>query len=477
MSTETAAEPSSEPSSAAVTPLGGPRLSALEASGLSVAGLAPVMAMALGTSFAASEAGDAVPLSYLFAMFGSLALAYVIVRFARRRPGSGLAFTYVDDAFGKTPGFTAGAIYALSWLFGIAVTLAISAVAISTIVSEYHGNVSWFPLFLAEIVIVFTLNYLGVKPSVRAQVVAEIGSMIAVTAIFIAALVGPHMPAVTWQPFNPANSLKGWSGIGFGMIYGFSGFAGFEGAAALGFETKNPRRGIPRAILVSLVGAAVFYLFITYALAIGYGRHGGASWSNAAAPLATVLTRTMGPNWASAVEAMVALSGFSAGLGLVTLSTRLLYGMARRGLMPPIFMAEHRRFKTPYGGVVAVSLIAAALGSAVGLSAGTNLLIGWVSGFNTLILIAVYAAIAVGAFWIFGRRGQDGQRWHAYVIPVIAFGLLAFAFYASIIPVPSFPYNLPVYFVIGVAVIALVVGARLRGHGDPRVESAFDVDS
>ncbi|MHB1852287.1 MAG: hypothetical protein ACYCU6_08925, partial [Acidimicrobiales bacterium] len=59
-------------------PLGGGRLSAFEASGVSVAGLAPTMAMALGTAFAASEAGDAVPLSYFFALIGSLALAYVI---------------------------------------------------------------------------------------------------------------------------------------------------------------------------------------------------------------------------------------------------------------------------------------------------------------------------------------------------------------------------------------------------------------
>jgi len=458
-------------------PLGGARLSALEASGLSVAGLAPTMAMALGTSFAASEAGDAVPLSYLFAMFGSLALAYVIVRFARRRPGSGLAFTYVDDAFGKTPGFTAGAIYALSWLFAIAVTLAISAVAISTIVSEYHGSISWFPLFILEIIIAFALNYLGVKPSVRAQVIAEVGSMLAVTAIFAAALVGPHMPALSWQPFNPSNSLKGWGGIGFGMIYGFSGFAGFEGAAALGFETKDPRRQIPRAILAALIGSAVFYLFITYSLAIGYGRHGAVSWSNAAAPLAVILTRTMGPNWASAVEAMVALSGFSAGLGLVTLSTRLLYGMARRGLMPKVFMAEHHRFKTPYGGIIAVSLIAAALGTGVGLTAGTNLLIGFVSGFNTLILIAVYAVIAVGAFVIFGTGGGIVHRWHAYVLPVVAFALLVFALYASIIPVPAFPYNLAVYLVIGVAILALILGMRLRGHRDLQVEGMFDVDS
>jgi len=447
-------------------PLGGGRLSAFEASGVSVAGLAPTMAMALGTAFAASEAGSAVPLCYLLAAVGSLALAYVIVRFARRRPGSGLAFTYVDNAFGKTPGFTAGAIYALAWLFAIAVTLAISAVAISSIVSEYHGTVSWFPIFLAELAIAFVLNFLGVKPSVRVQVIAEIGSMLAVTAIFAAVLTSPHIGGLSWAPFNPSNSTKGWGGIGFGMIYGFSGFAGFEGAAALGFETRNPRKGIPRAVLWSLIGSGVFYLFVTYALAIGFGPKGGPTWAGSAAPLAVILTKFMGPNWASAVEAMVAVSGFSSGLGLVTLSTRVLHGMSLRGMVPAAFSREHRRFRTPTVGVLTVCVVAGVLGTMLGLIESATTLIGFMAGFNTLVLIAVYAAIAAGAFYVFGVRVAGRGRWHGFVVPVIAFGLLGYAFYASVIPVPAFPYNLNPYLVLGVAVVLVVVGTRLRARPD-----------
>lgn len=458
-------------------PLGGGRLTAFEASGVSVAGLAPTMAMALGTSFAASEAGASVPLCYLFALVGSLALAYVIVRFARRRPGSGLAFTYVDNAFGKTPGFTAGSIYALAWLFAIAVTLAISAVAISSIVAEYHGSVSWYPIFLAELAIALVLNYVGVKPSVRVQVIAEIGSMLAVTAIFAAVLASPHIGSLTLQPFNPSHATKGWGGIGFGMIYGFSGFAGFEGAAALGFETRNPRTGIPRAVLWSLIGSGIFYLFVTYALAIGFGTKGGAAWAGSSAPLATILTKFMGPNWASAVEAMVAVSGFSSGLGLVTLSTRVLHGMSLRGMAPAALRREHPRFRSPTAGVLLVCVVAGILGTILGLVEGSTTLIGFMAGFNTLVLIAVYAAIAAGAFYLFGVKGGARERWHGIIVPLVAFGLLAYAFYASVIPVPAFPYNLNPYLVLGVAVVLVIVGARLRArpHFD-LVEVLADTD-
>src|ERR1700690_1049009 len=107
-------------------------LTTVEASGLSLAGLAPTMAMALGTAFAASEAGAAVPLSYLLAMVGSFSLAYVVVRFARQYDrASGVAFTYVRGSLGKLAGFITGWVYVAAWLSSTAVVLAIGGVSAS----------------------------------------------------------------------------------------------------------------------------------------------------------------------------------------------------------------------------------------------------------------------------------------------------------------------------------------------------------
>lgn len=50
--------------------------------------------------------------------------------------------------------------------------------------------------------------------------------------------------------------------IGYGMIFGFTSFIGFEAAAVLGEETREPRRAIPKAILGAVIFAGVFYILV-----------------------------------------------------------------------------------------------------------------------------------------------------------------------------------------------------------------------
>src|SRR5437588_12681905 len=79
----------------------------------------------------------------------------------------------------------------------------------------------------------------------------------------------------TAATFNPASSLEpglnGWQGILHGMIFAFLAFAGFESSAPLADEAHNPRRTVPRAILLAVVSIGVFYVFCSYAGLLGWG--------------------------------------------------------------------------------------------------------------------------------------------------------------------------------------------------------------
>ncbi|MGI9005742.1 MAG: APC family permease [Streptosporangiaceae bacterium] len=439
----------------------------IEASGLSLAGLAPTMAMALGTAFAASEAGGAVPLSYLLAMIGSFSLAYVVVRFARRyEVASGVAFTYVRMSLGKVAGFVTGWLYVAAWLSSTAVVLAIGGVSFSALLARHNINVGWGWIFLVELAIVTTLNFLGVRPSVRLLVLLELVSMTVLAGVMIHVIVRGGAAGASWKPFDPSLSPKGWSGIGYGMIYGFSGFAGFEAAAALGRESRNPGKVIPRAIVLSLLGAAVFYILVTYALSIGYGVDHAAAWASDPAPLDTIVGRYNGSAWAQTIDAMVAISAFSSGLGLVTLSTRVLYDISRIRLAPRWLSWSHRRFATPYVGVLAAALIAVLLAYGIGLTTSVSTMIGWLAGANTLALIVTYVMMSLGALW----EARNPQRWPGaalsrFGLPVVSAALLGYALYASVIPQPAFPYNLTPIAVAGVIVVSLSAAAVLRQRG------------
>ena len=103
---------------------------------------------------------------------------------------------------------------------------------------------------------------------------------------------------------------------------------------------------------MSLLGAAVFYILVTYALSIGYGVNHAATWASDSAPLDTIVGRYTGSAWAQTIDAMVAVSAFSSGLGLITLSTRVLVDISRNKLAPRWLSRSHPRFGTPYLGVL-----------------------------------------------------------------------------------------------------------------------------
>ena len=97
-------------------------------------------------------------------------------------------------------------------------------------------------------------------------------------------------------------------------------------------------------------------------------------------------------------------------------------------------------------------------------------MVGFIGSCTTLGLIAVYFAIALAGLRNFNSR--DSRSGHkvgmqfAYVfLPLVAMGLLGYAFYSSVIPVPAFPFNLAPYIVVFFA--ALPAGAAPRCHRSP----------
>src|SRR5258708_34933811 len=78
---------------------------------------------------------------------------------------------------------------------------------------------------------------------------------------------------LTWRPFDPGVSPSG-HGLALAVILAFTGYIGFEAAAVLGEEASQPRRGIPRALLRTVLVATVYFIFVTWAPTLAYGGAG-----------------------------------------------------------------------------------------------------------------------------------------------------------------------------------------------------------
>ena len=84
--------------------------------------------------------------------------------------------------------------------------------------------------------------------------------------------------------------LGSWQGILHGMIFAFLAFIGFESSAPLAEEAINPRRTVPRAIVLAAVSIGIFYVFCSYAGVVGWGINNLATYSSDPNPWGTMAT-------------------------------------------------------------------------------------------------------------------------------------------------------------------------------------------
>src|SRR5436305_1196206 len=253
----------------------------------SITTMAPASAVSFSLRAAIPFAGGALPLAVLIALIVCTLIALNIGSLARHLPSAGGYFTYVSRGLGPQAGWMTGWLFSLTYLLIVPLQLLVLGPVMDSFAQQYfhlsfgpHGWAIWAMVFA---VIVFGLTYFGIKISADTSVVLgaiEVGVFV-LLSIWLIVTAGNGNTAAT---FNPASSLEtglgGWQGILHGMIFAFLAFAGFESSAPLAEESHNPRRTVPRAILLAVVSIGVFYVFFFYAGVVGWGFNNISSYAD-----------------------------------------------------------------------------------------------------------------------------------------------------------------------------------------------------
>jgi APA family basic amino acid/polyamine antiporter len=159
-----------------------------------------------------------------------------------------------------------------------------------------------------------------------------------------------------WSSFAP----YGLSGIGAGAAYIFFAYIGFDAVSTTAQEAKNPQRDLPIGIIASLVICTLLYISVAAVLT------GMVPWReiNIEAPIARAFL-DRGLTTASHIITLGALAGLTSVMLVMLLGqTRVLYSMAKDGLLPRKFFADiHPKFRTPWKNTILVGLLAAVVGS------------------------------------------------------------------------------------------------------------------
>jgi amino acid transporter len=442
---------------------------------LSLALLALVMASSLATSGAAGLAGPVVPLAYVMAGVGSLCLASVIIRFTRRMASAGGLYTYTARGLGRETGFVGGWLYSWGFAAGVSFVLVIASVFLSTVLTVHTSiDLSWFQCFWILLALLTALSLLDIRFSTRTQlVVAVLG--VAVILILAFVILGKGGDSgVNLQPFNPSRAGSAHDFFQ-AMVFAFTGFIGFEAAAALGEESAEPRRMIPKAILSAVLVALVFYVFLTWAMSVGFGVANAGKWASDPAALDTLATRYVGSWFATLVDIAVVVDAFVAALAGVALVSRTAFAMGREGGLPKPFAWTHPRFNTPWVAILSTMGLTLILTS--WLAKGT-----WDDPFTyfafmattaTFGILGVYILVALGGAVYFWRiRAATTVAYNAVldvVLPAGAIVICGLTIYWSVFPRPPAPISYAPYVAGGWLCVGLAWLAWLRARSPEKV--------
>jgi amino acid transporter len=320
--------------------------------------------------------------------------------------------------------------------------------------AEFHLNVPWWIVASLTTALIWALTHRGIRLSARITTLLGGIELLIMLALGITFLVHPGHGSTYLAPLTPASSPHHFGGILAGMVFSVLALAGFEAPAPLAQEARLPAKFIGQAVMLSLVSIGAFYIFMSYASAIGWGTGDMASFASNPNPYYVLGRSLWGAGWWFVVLAIINCA-IAVGIACANSASRVMYTMGRAGTLPASFGRIHPIYRTPavaisftqIAGMVAILL--------VGLILRPDYIFDFLGTITTLAVVVLYV-MANLALTRYMRREQPAHFtvWRHVLVPWVATLALLPVFFVTVYPLPPWPYNLTPYLFL----ISLVVG-------------------
>jgi len=461
-------------------------LSVWEAIGISIALMAPSMAANINPQGPAGLVGRAVPLAFVFATVGVLLVAYGFVRLCQRYNHAGSVYGFVGITLGPRPGVVAGWSLIGTYTFYACVTGMAAGIFGTDFLDRigiWNSPPDWAPFLIGPVLMLgaWLLATFPARQSTRILLSVEgitVTLILVVTAIIVIKLLGhsgPGKHGFTLDVFKPASGT-GLGDLFKGSVFGFLSFAGFEAAATLGEETRDPRRNIPRAILGTAIFGGIYFIVVTAVEMMGFGAGdaGVKAFSTSPSLLGDLGTSYVGSWVGDVITLGTCISAFGCVIACVVGATRILYALGRDGVGHASLGQVSERTETPAVAlaVVMVAAYAIVFGCKLLFDAAAFDVFVWSATIGTLILLVAYLLAMLGAIRATFFSGESRvPRWEL-VIPSVGVLVLLVTLYYNIDPdaPKAFRWNYitaGIWVLVGVLIVTVMprvtrgVGARL----------------
>ena len=365
--------------------------------------------------------------------------AFAYAELARKYPeaGTGSSYYFAEKAFidreqahhrrwARLSKFITGwAAHLFYWVYP-GVMVAFFAILVGYIVGAFGYTMPTWSLILVAWLFTIGVGYIAVRGITGSTTVSIVINVIQLTSLIVFSIL-----AIMFRTQNPLDvTSAGWyqpnassivlphnfAGLLFQSTIAILILVGFESSTAFAAEAKNPKKDIPRAVILSLVIQGVFaYLFEYFAanyalsdkLVSADGSLTGISAAAASsAPIGDMAiligNSFLGGNgfaFMLVIAATVAIAIIGTTLAAMNTAVRISFAMAQDTEMPDIMGLLHDKYATPFMGIVIMVIVSGIIGT-IGVLGGVVALTGitLASNLGTFILYAMICGLTIVAF-------------------------------------------------------------------------------
>ena len=386
-----------------------------------------------------ATAGPVAPLVFLAALMITLPTVLSYASLSRHAPSAGAAASWLWTTVNPTTGLLAGLVMICFFLMAAISVPLLFALFFRDLLEWAHVSISGMSVLATGVVLQSALiawvclrgAEASIKTTIRLMLI-ETGVVLALSATILW-VKSSQVGAINLAPFNPALATHGLAGFWAAIILGMLAFSGFDVIATAAEEAQAPRQHVPRALIFAVIGVALFWAVNAWVLTLS-------------APLAQVLeyntdgltaiTPVARAYWGSGNVLVVAtaFTGLTAiYIASVQGASRLIFALARHGLLPLRFAKLKGEMRVPQNAVLVVVLTCVAMGllSLVILQSGLDSFIWWS---NAVVFFAALTYIGVNvANVVYFRRIAPAHFnvLHNMLVPIAGICLNLYLIYAA----------------------------------------------
>ncbi|MDX1753337.1 MAG: APC family permease [Salinimicrobium sediminis] len=345
---------------------------------------------------AAGLSGNMLWLSFVIAATVALLTGLSYAEFVSRYPDSGGSFEYIKQGLGEKTAFIMSVFMAFTGI--------VAAAAISISFADYLSRLVNIPSWIIVIVIIAFMAFFNIIGTKYSSYYNSFATIITLTGL--AAVVVVSIPEFRLEPLLQTND-EGWSGLLAGGALIFFSYIGFEDLVKMAEETKDPKKNMPKAVIMSGILVLLIYVLIAISAVSVL------DWkqlSNSNGPLAAVIETKSG-TWGATSLVIIALFATSKTILSNILGTsRLLYDVARDSNNSRLkkFTTISGIGNAPNYAIIAISIVA------IGFGLIGNLKI--VASLSNIFIFIVFGMVNVALLNLrHKKRKETGEKPPFYI--------------------------------------------------------------